>query len=176
VPYPYERPWGAPVVVGQVPDKEAHNASHDHAGDQLERPEAMEYETWVVRGCHFGAAIEGVVHRVGGAMGGTSIVGDLCRFVGCCSFGLVWSRAIKEDPKECLASSSLCRRRRRVDVVLQRPSSLARSFAFASTFRVGSHLRHLGPHPPLRGAAAAREELKRNPPGFAPEICPSCRV
>ncbi len=69
MPYPYERPWGAPVVVGQVPDEEAHNASHDHAGDQLERPEAMEYETWVVRGCHFGAAIEGVVHRGGGAMG-----------------------------------------------------------------------------------------------------------
>jgi len=57
------------VVMGQVPDEEAHDASHDHAGDQLERPQAMEDEAWVMRGCHFGAAIEGVVHRVGGAMG-----------------------------------------------------------------------------------------------------------
>ena len=69
VPYPYERPGCAPVVMGQVPDEEAHDASHDHAGDQLESSQAMEDEAWVMRGCHFGAAIEGVVHRGGGAMG-----------------------------------------------------------------------------------------------------------
>ena len=50
------------MIVSQVPDEEAHDPAHNQAGQQLQRPNAMEGYARVGRGSRFGAAIEGVEH------------------------------------------------------------------------------------------------------------------